>query len=69
MNFPKIPAGLKFIESNITSVNDERQHTPIGFDILFPSFLEYAQNLGINLPIRTMSLEVMIRKREIELQR
>ncbi|XP_057458256.1 ent-kaurene synthase 5, chloroplastic isoform X2 [Lotus japonicus] len=61
--------GLKFLESNITSINDEKQHTPIGFDILFPSLLEYAQNLGINLPIGPISLEVMIRKREIELQR
>ncbi|XP_057458258.1 ent-kaurene synthase 5, chloroplastic-like isoform X1 [Lotus japonicus] len=61
--------GLKFLESNITSINDENQHTPIGFDLLFPSMIEYAQNLGINLPIGAISLEAMIRKREIELQR
>ncbi|KAL2972280.1 hypothetical protein AAZX31_15G245800 [Glycine max] len=60
---------LQFIESNITSIYDENQHPPIGFDILFPSLIEYAQNFGINLPIGATSLEVMIQKREIELQR
>lgn len=65
----QIDKGLKFIESNITSINDEKQHLPIGFGILFPSMIEYAQNLGINLPIEATSLEAMIRKREIELQR
>ncbi|RDY07072.1 hypothetical protein CR513_08859, partial [Mucuna pruriens] len=65
----QINRGLQFIESNIASINDEKQHTPIGFDILFPSLIEYARNLGINLPIGATSLEAMIQKREIELRR
>ncbi|XP_020237613.1 ent-kaur-16-ene synthase, chloroplastic isoform X2 [Cajanus cajan] len=65
----QINKGLQFIESNITSINDEKQHPPIGFGILFPSMIEYAQNLGINLPIGATSLETMIQKRELELQR
>ncbi|KAJ1385084.1 Terpenoid cyclases/protein prenyltransferase alpha-alpha toroid [Sesbania bispinosa] len=65
----KMNRGLQFIESNITSINDEKQHLPIGFDILYPSLIEYAQNLGINLPIGASSSEAMIKKREIELQR
>lgn len=69
MNFPDIPAGLQFIDSNITSIDDEKQHLPIGFDILFPSLIEYAQLLGINLPIEATSLEAMIQKRKLELQR
>ncbi|KAK3221121.1 hypothetical protein Dsin_015091 [Dipteronia sinensis] len=28
--------GIQFIESNFASVIDEKQHTPIGFDIIFP---------------------------------
>lgn len=69
MCFLEIFAGLHFIESNFTSINDEKQHHPIGFDILFPSLVEYAQTLGINLPIQAASLEAMIQKRDRELQR
>lgn len=69
MCFLDMFAGLHFIESNFTSINDHKQHHPIGFDILFPSLVEYAQTLGINLPIRPTSLEAMIQKRDAELQR
>lgn len=69
MNFPNIPAGLKFIESNFISIDDDKQHRPIGFDILFPSLIECAQILGINLPIGSTSLEATIQKKEIEIQR
>ncbi|KAK7324128.1 hypothetical protein VNO77_27650 [Canavalia gladiata] len=65
----QINRGLQFIESNITSINDEKQHPPIGFDILFPSLIEYALNSGINLPTGATALETMIQKREIEFQR
>ncbi|XP_027342506.1 ent-kaur-16-ene synthase, chloroplastic isoform X2 [Abrus precatorius] len=65
----QINRGLQFIESNITSINDEKQHPPIGFDILFPSLIEYAQNLGINPPIGATTLEAMFQKREREFQR
>jgi len=67
--FPDIPPGLHFIKSNIASIQDEKQHLPIGFGINFPSLIEYAQNLGINLPIEATILNTMIQKREIELQR
>jgi ent-kaurene synthase len=62
-------AGLEFIESNLTSINDDKQHHPIGFDILFPSLIEYAQTLGINIATGATSVEAMIQKRDKELQR
>lgn len=65
----KMNKGLEFIESNFTSINDDKQHHPIGFHILFPSLIEYAQTLGISLPIRSTSLEAMIQRRDNELQR
>ncbi|XP_068499357.1 ent-kaurene synthase TSP4, chloroplastic isoform X2 [Phaseolus vulgaris] len=65
----QINRGLEFIESNITSIKDEKQHLPIGFGINFPSLIEYAQNLGINLPIGATLLDTMVQNREIELQR
>ncbi|XP_045799673.1 ent-kaurene synthase TSP4, chloroplastic isoform X2 [Trifolium pratense] len=65
----KMNKGLQFIESNFTSINDDKEHCPIGFDILFPSLIEYAQTLGINLPIGATSLEAIIQKKDKELQR
>ena len=62
-------AGLQFIESNIASMDDEKQQPPIGFDLLFPSLIEYGQNLGINFPLGSTSLNAMIHKRDIELKR
>ncbi|KAF7835719.1 ent-kaur-16-ene synthase, chloroplastic isoform X1 [Senna tora] len=61
--------GVRFIESNIASAYDEKQHSPIGFDIIFPSLVESAQGLGINLSLGATSLEAMIHKRELELRR
>ena len=67
--FFTIVAGLQFIESSIASASDEKQHSPIGFDIIFPSLIESAQSLGINLSLGATSLEAMNQKREMELRR
>ncbi|XAR56926.1 Ent-kaurene synthase [Bertholletia excelsa] len=48
----QIIKGLRFIEMNITSAIDENQHSPIGFDIIFPGMLEYAKDLNLNLPFK-----------------
>lgn len=61
--------GLKFIESNIASANDENQYSPIGFDITFSSLLESARSLGINLSLGSTNLDAMIQKRDLELRR
>ncbi|KAF7835707.1 ent-kaur-16-ene synthase, chloroplastic-like [Senna tora] len=65
----QINRGLRFIESNIASAYDENQHSPIGFDIVFPSLVESLQSLGINLSLGATSLEAMIYKREMEIRR
>ncbi|KEH34009.1 Ent-kaurene synthase [Medicago truncatula] len=65
----KINKGLEFIESNFTSIIDDQQQHPIGFDILFPSLIEYAHSLGINIAIRSTTLEAIIQKRDRELKR
>ncbi|XP_054816452.1 ent-kaur-16-ene synthase, chloroplastic-like [Prosopis cineraria] len=61
--------GLAYIESNIASSFDNKQHSPIGFDIVFSHLLEKAQKLDLNLPLGGKSLESFIQKREMELQR
>lgn len=61
--------GLHFIESNLASASHEDQHSPIGFDIIFPTMLEYAQNLNLNIPLEPLNLDSMIQKRDLELER
>ncbi|XP_028799726.1 ent-kaur-16-ene synthase, chloroplastic [Neltuma alba] len=60
--------GFQYIESNIASALDDKQDSPIGFDIIFPHLLEQAQNLNLNLPLGGKRLETFIQKRELEIQ-
>ncbi|KAF5477229.1 hypothetical protein F2P56_003892 [Juglans regia] len=61
--------GLYFIESNIAAATDEKQFSPIGFDIIFPAMIEYAKNLDLNIPLKAMNLDALVHKRELELKR
>lgn len=61
--------GLFFIESNIAAATDEKQVSPIGFDITFPSLIEYAKNLDLSIPLGATNLDALIQKRELELER
>ncbi|CAL5405014.1 unnamed protein product [Camellia sinensis] len=65
----QINKGLRFIELNITSATDENQHSPIGFDIIFPGMLEFAKDLNLNLPFEPKDLDAMLHMRELELRR
>lgn len=64
-----IPVGLRFIESNVSSATDEVQQSPVGFDIIFPSLIQSAMNLGINLPLGDSTLATIFHMRDFELQR
>ena len=61
-------AGLWFIASNFVSVSDEKQHSPIGFDIIFPGMIEYAKELDLNLPLGQRDVDAMLQKRDLELK-
>ncbi|KAK2654429.1 hypothetical protein Ddye_014285 [Dipteronia dyeriana] len=61
--------GIQFIESNFASVIDEKQHTPIGFDIIFPGMIEYAKVLNLNLPLGSNDVDTMLQRRQSELRR
>lgn len=61
--------GLEYIESNIASAFDDKQHSPIGFDIIFSHLLEKAQNLHLKLPLGEKHLETFLQNREVELKR
>ncbi|XP_062170077.1 ent-kaurene synthase, chloroplastic-like [Alnus glutinosa] len=60
--------GLFFIESNIAAATDEKQLSPIGFDIIFPAMIEYAKNLDLNIPLGVTNLEALVHKGELELK-
>ncbi|KAM7526916.1 hypothetical protein LguiA_016818 [Lonicera macranthoides] len=64
-----INKGLHFMESNFPSAIDKNQHSPTGFDIIFPGMLDYAKDLDLKLPLDPTVLNAMLRYRELELKR
>ncbi|KAK1577799.1 hypothetical protein Q3G72_024934 [Acer saccharum] len=68
-NMNKVVTGIKFIESKLSSAVDEKQHTPIGFDIIFPGMIEYAKDLNLNLSLRSNDIDTMLQLRQSELRR
>ncbi|KAK6933934.1 Terpene synthase, N-terminal domain [Dillenia turbinata] len=64
-----VKKGLHFIESNFASINDQKQHSPIGFDIIFPGMVEYARHMDLVLPLSPRDLESIFRLRDLELER
>ncbi|KAM7528825.1 hypothetical protein LguiB_032235 [Lonicera macranthoides] len=65
----RINKGLHFMELNFPSAIDKSQHSPIGFDIIFPGMLDYAKDLDLNLPFEPTVLNAMLRNRDLELKR
>ncbi|KAM7466315.1 hypothetical protein LguiB_013877 [Lonicera macranthoides] len=64
-----VQKGLDFIGSKRYAVMDKHQSSPIGFDIIFPSMINYANDLGLNLPLDSDFVNVMFRNRHLQLQR
>ncbi|XP_012068527.2 ent-kaur-16-ene synthase, chloroplastic [Jatropha curcas] len=64
----QINKGLQFVELNSASLTDEKQHTPVGFDIIFPGMLEHAKDLALNLPLKSEYIDAMLYRRELELR-
>ncbi|GMY33123.1 ent-kaurene synthase, chloroplastic-like isoform X1 [Fagus crenata] len=65
----QVNKGLFFIESNIAAATDEKQVSPIGFDIIFPAMIEYAKNLDLHIPMGATNIDALFQKRELELKR
>ncbi|XP_022147909.1 ent-kaur-16-ene synthase, chloroplastic isoform X2 [Momordica charantia] len=60
---------LNFIKSNIVSATDEKQYSPVGFDIIFPGMIEYAKDLDLNLPLAPANVDALLQKKELDLRR
>ncbi|CAI0379010.1 unnamed protein product [Linum tenue] len=65
----QVTKGLQFLDCNSASVTDQKQHVPIGFDIIFPGMIDYAKDLGLNLPFKSTDVDAMLTKRNVELTR
>ncbi|EPS58985.1 ent-kaurene synthase, partial [Genlisea aurea] len=65
----QLERGAHFIESNFTAAFDDRQWSPIGFDIVFPAMLEHARDLSLMLDLEPTSLNALFSKRDLELNR
>lgn len=62
--------GLSFIEENLCKIgNENAEHMPIGFEIAFPSLIEVARSLDIEVPDNSPVLQDIYAKRNLKLTR
>lgn len=64
--------GVRFFNENISKIENENdEHMPIGFEVAFPSLLEIARSLGIQVPEPDDSpvLQKIYTKRNLKLTR
>ncbi|KAL6990471.1 Gly-Xaa carboxypeptidase [Sarracenia purpurea var. burkii] len=66
----KSQKGMSFIKENISKLEDEnREHMPIGFELAFPSLIEIARKLDIQVPDDSPVLQEIYAKRSLKLTR
>ncbi|XAR61198.1 Ent-copalyl diphosphate synthase [Bertholletia excelsa] len=66
----KCQKGLSFIRENINKLGDENaEHMPIGFEVAFPSLIEIARDLDIDIPYHSPVLQEIYAKRNLKLTR
>ncbi|KAK6914507.1 Terpene synthase, N-terminal domain, partial [Dillenia turbinata] len=65
----QVKKGLHFIESNFGSINDEKQRSPVGFDIIFPGMVQHAMDMELALPLTSRDLDTIFLHRDLELER
>ncbi|GFZ13625.1 terpenoid cyclases/Protein prenyltransferases superfamily protein [Actinidia rufa] len=66
----KSKKGMAFIKENISKLEDEKaEHMPIGFEVAFPSLIEIARKLDIQVPIDSPVLQEIYARRNLKLTR
>lgn len=62
--------GMAFLNQNISKLQHENaEHMPIGFEIAFPSLLQFAQKLNLQIPTHSPILQEINHQRNIKLTR
>ncbi|KAL0330186.1 UNVERIFIED_CONTAM: Cis-abienol synthase, chloroplastic [Sesamum radiatum] len=64
-----VKKGLEFLRSNAWAATDKHQISPIGFDIVFPMMINYANDLDLTLPFHQHLLDSMFSNRHSEIKR
>ncbi|KAJ0772452.1 putative ent-copalyl diphosphate synthase [Helianthus annuus] len=60
--------GVKFLKENLCKLEDENeQHMPIGFEVAFPSLIDIARKLKIEIPDDTPALKEIYARRKLKL--
>ncbi|KAF6162789.1 hypothetical protein GIB67_029058, partial [Kingdonia uniflora] len=66
----KCDQGMYFIRENMSKLEDENiEHMPIGFEVSFPSLLEIARNLRLDVPEGSPFLQDIYTQRDLKLTR
>ncbi|KAL3846298.1 hypothetical protein ACJIZ3_003701 [Penstemon smallii] len=59
---------LDFIGSKGWAVGDKAQYTPIGFEIVFPQMINYANELDLTLPLDPVFVDLLLHRRDSEIK-
>ncbi|KAH6799651.1 hypothetical protein C2S51_036135 [Perilla frutescens var. frutescens] len=66
----KCHKGLKFLRENIEKMeNEDKEMMPVGFEVAFPSLIETAKKLGIQLPYDCVGMKNIYEKRDLKLSK
>lgn len=61
---------MKFLQSNLQKMeDDDANHMPIGFEIVFPAMLDDAKALGLDLPYNAPILQQISAQREKKMKK
>ncbi|XP_021680569.2 ent-copalyl diphosphate synthase 1-like [Hevea brasiliensis] len=66
----KCEKGMKYLKENLCKLEDENiEHMPIGFEVAFPSLLEVARKLDIEVPEDSPVLQEIYASRNLKLKK
>ncbi|CAN1233236.1 (-)-kolavenyl diphosphate synthase TPS28, chloroplastic [Linum perenne] len=66
----KCKQGMKFFNENLSKLEDENiVHMPIGFEVVFPSLLELATRLNLNIPHQHPVLKHIYAAKKLKLEK
>ncbi|KAL8232849.1 hypothetical protein R6Q57_002627 [Mikania cordata] len=66
----KCQKGLKFVKENISKLEEEdEEHMPIGFEVAFPSLVDMARKLKLDVPDETTAMKETRARRNLKLKK
>ncbi|KAJ1433078.1 Terpenoid cyclases/protein prenyltransferase alpha-alpha toroid [Sesbania bispinosa] len=66
----KCDKGMKFFVENLHKLQDENaEHMPIGFEVAFPSLLDVARTLNVEVPHDSLFLKDILAMRDLKLKK